>query len=335
MRKWRNVHAVVLRMALVLAAATGVSLGSTAAWAAEIWAGQESEPGTGQPMSEPGGAGQPASEPGGTGQPTSEPDGAGQPASADPGWISLDGSWYWLQEEGTAYRGWKEVDGRWYYMGEDGIMVQGWKEIDGKWYYFHEDGAMNQGELILNNGVYQFGEDGALKSSGWLENTGGGPYEAGCYDEGAQALFDLLNEEKQSQYFDKYPERQDSYDSDMHSQYDRYAAFRTDMKLNEIAAHRLEAAAGKGYLSDGTIPGDGTLSDYLAQINYRRSASCLELYLRDCQDAQEAFEKIMAKTKRQFDSKEDRKYSLEYYRHLGMSHQGTDDDHSFLVILMR
>ncbi len=47
-------------------------------------------------------------------------------------------------------------------------------------------------------------------------------------------------------------------------QYDRYAGFIMDEKLNQAAAHRLEAALANGYSGDA-IPGEGTLKDYLAQ----------------------------------------------------------------------
>ena len=64
-------------------------------------------------------------------------------------------------------------------------------------------------------------------------------------------------------------------------------AFRWIMTLNKAADHRLEGAMAGGY-ADDRIPGEGTINDYLSVINYRRSASCLELYVRDCEDASEA-----------------------------------------------
>ena len=95
----------------------------------------------------------------------------------------------------------------------------------------------------------------------------------------------------------------------MHRVYDRYAGFQMDMTLNKAADHRLEGAMAGGY-ADDRIPGEGTINDYLSVINYRRSASCLELYVRDCEDASEAFDKIKEKLDKRFQSKTDRKYSL-------------------------
>ena len=106
-----------------------------------------------------------------------------------------------------------------------------------------------------------------------MENTGGGAYDAGCYDLMAQDLFDQLNEDKRDLFFEEYPDRKDEYDGDMHRVYDRYAGFQMDMTLNKAADHRLEGAR-RGY-ADDRIPGEGTINDYPPVINYRRSASCL------------------------------------------------------------
>ena len=114
-------------------------------------------------------------------------------ASFIPGWNQAEGRWYWLEQDGNLHRGWLRTEGRSYYMDENGAMVTGWREVDGEWYYFHEDGGMNLGELILDNGKYEFSSQGALVSAGWVENTGGGAYDAGCYDDMAQDLFDQLN----------------------------------------------------------------------------------------------------------------------------------------------
>ncbi len=48
----------------------------------------------------------------------------------------------------------------------------------------------------------------------------------------------------------------------------------------------------KGY-ADGRVTGEGTIEDTLASIPYRKNASCLEVYVRDCEDADEAYDKIM------------------------------------------
>ena len=251
-----------------------------------------------------------------------------------PGWIKQDSSWYWVDPDQTFHKGWLFQEGRYYFMDEKGVMVTGWYPVEDSWYYFHEDGGMNLGELELGNGTYAFSSDGQLTFAQRTHGTGGGAYEAGCYDLEEQQLFDRLNEKKKDQYFEEHPEREGWESGEMGYSYDRYASFRMDMALNRAAAHRLKRAMEQGY-ADGKIPGDGTVNDYLASVPYRKNSSCLELYIRNCQDGEEAFDKLEEQMNRAFESKKDRKYSLTYYRNLGMSHKEENGSHSFMVIFMR
>ncbi len=57
--------------------------------------------------------------------------------------------------------------------------------------------------------------------------------------------------------------------------------------------------------------------------------------MRDCDDASDAFDKIKEKLDKRFQSMTDRKYSLEYYRCLGIAHREQDGQQYFMVILMR
>lgn len=147
-------------------------------------------------------------------------------------------------------------------------------KVGNEWYYFHEDGGMNLGDLELDNAVYTFSAEGALTGASWKENTGGGAYFAGCYDTQEQILFEYLCDEKRDQYFDARPDREHEYDGDMHTSYDRYAGLKMDVKLNRIAAARLKEAMENGYA-------DGKNSTYK------------ELYIRNCEDGEAAFDKIM------------------------------------------
>lgn len=215
---------------------------------------------------------------------------------------------------------------------EDGGSESGWCMNYGKWCYFLEDGRLNTEDLIVDNTVYEFSRDGVLKFARCLEDTGGGAYEVVCYDEAEQLLFDYLNDEKKDLFFEEYDEREDDYDGN--GFYDRYAAFRMDARLNQIAQHRLEAAMEFGYTKD-TVSGEGTLSEYLKLIGYRENATCMELYIRSSEDTDEAWDKIYEKTEEKQESKEDKKYSLTYYRTLGMAHKETDGKQYFLLVLMR
>lgn len=249
------------------------------------------------------------------------------------GWNKVDGKWYWLTSEGNLYKGWLQLEGRTYYFDEEGIMSCGWKKVGGEWYYFHLDGGLNQGELVLENAVYEFNSNNALLSARWVENTGGGAYQAGCYDEITQKLFDDLNTKKNEIYFDEYSD-EDDYDNGTRGRYDQYAGFQMDMNLNKAAAHRLEEAMLNGYVGN-RISGEGTVNDYLASIPYRENATYLELYIRGCKDEDEVFSRVLEKTEDKKDSKEDRKYSLEYYRSLGMAHKEKDGEHYYMIIFAR
>ena len=209
-----------------------------------------------------------------------------------------------------------------------------WVQEGDDWYYLLPDGSKNRQDLQFDNAIYKFNWNGSLKTARWVPDTGGGAYPVFCYDEETQFLFYQLNDEKKDLYFDEYPDREDEYGNDEKRQYDRYAGFIMDEKLNQAAAHRLEAALANGYSGDA-IPGEGTLKDYLAQISYRKNSSCRELYLRGREDADDAFDKLIGKTQDKYDSNGKRKDSLDYYRRIGMAHAEKDGEQYFMVILMR
>lgn len=209
-----------------------------------------------------------------------------------------------------------------------------WVQEDGSWYYLLADGTKNRQDLQFDNALYKFNWNGFLKTAQWVPNSGGGAYPVFCYDDETQSLFDQLNEEKRELYFDEYPDREDDYGNDEKMQYDRYAGFIMDARLNEAAAHRLEAALAKGY-SDESVLGEGTLKDYLTQISYRKNSVSREFYLKGRDDPDGVYDKLIGETQDKYDSNGKRKDSLEYYRRIGMAHTEKDGKHYFMVILMR
>ena len=172
------------------------------------------------------------------------------------------------------------------------------------------------GDLELDNAVYTFSAEGALTGASWKENTGGGAYFAGCYDTQEQILFEYLCDEKQDQYFDARPDREQEYDGDMHTSYDRYAGFKMDVKLNRIAAARLKEAMENGYADE-------------------KNSTYKELYIRNCEDGEAAFDKIMDLLEKQYSRGEAYQDTLDYYRYLGMAHYEADGRHWFMVVLKR
>lgn len=141
----------------------------------------------------------------------------------------------------------------------------------------------------------------------------------------AEVLYEAICQEKLEEYLDEHPEG---------SCEDERASFRLNEKLKEAAAHRLQAAMGSGY-TNGRIPGEGTVEEYLASLPQPSSRTCMELYLRNCQDGQEAYEKFEEKMMERYEAKEDRKYLPEYYREIGMAQAQRDGKYDFLLILMR
>lgn len=152
-----------------------------------------------------------------------------------------------------------------------------------------------------------------------------GQQEQSDQEQQARILYEAVSQEKLEEYLDEHPEG---------SCEDELASFRINETLNEAAAHRLLAAMESGY-TDGRIPGEGTVEEYLASLPRPSSRTCMELYLRSCEDGQEAYEKFEEKMMERYEKKEDRKYLPEYYREIGMAQAKRDGKYDFLMILMR
>ncbi len=105
------------------------------------------------------------------------------------GWQTIDGSRYWFDESGEAYReGFCSIRGENYYFREDGTAicsewietaegryyfnekgeaVTGLQRIDGVLYYFDQYHLMQTGWQTVNGRTYYFDEDGSAHT-GWL-----------------------------------------------------------------------------------------------------------------------------------------------------------------------
>ncbi|MDM8235014.1 N-acetylmuramoyl-L-alanine amidase [[Ruminococcus] torques] len=112
-----------------------------------------------------------------------------------PGWLLEDGTYYWINEDGSKAVGWKQIGAYWYWFAEDGKMLTGWQqigtyryyfheagrmltgwqEIDGNTYYFLEAGRMVTGTITIEGEMYEFAQNGALIKEivpGWLLEGG-------------------------------------------------------------------------------------------------------------------------------------------------------------------
>lgn len=75
------------------------------------------------------------------------------------GWLSNNGSWYYLGIDGARKTGWQSVNGIWYYLDSQGKMQTGWmKDINEKYYYLNSDGSMAYNTTIDG---YKLGTSGA------------------------------------------------------------------------------------------------------------------------------------------------------------------------------
>lgn len=99
------------------------------------------------------------------------------------GWLSLNGTWYYMDNTGIMTTSWQNVNGTWYYMNDTGAMTTGWQNVNGTWYYMDDSGAMTTGWQLVNGSWYYMYDSGAM-TTGWQLVNGTWYY---MYDSGAMA----------------------------------------------------------------------------------------------------------------------------------------------------
>lgn len=107
------------------------------------------------------------------------------------GWQTMNGGWYYLNNNGVKQTGWQAINGRWYYMNSDGVMQTGWQYINGRWYYMDQSGVMATGWRVINGTYYYLTSSGGIAYSEYYEgywlNADGSwtyPYKATWYWDG-------------------------------------------------------------------------------------------------------------------------------------------------------
>ena len=86
------------------------------------------------------------------------------------GWVSENGSKYYLDENGERCTGWLLQDEGWYYLDaeKDGAMFDaGWKYINSKWYHFYDSGVMETGWTYYKNNWYYLSPYGDMLVNEW------------------------------------------------------------------------------------------------------------------------------------------------------------------------
>ena len=84
------------------------------------------------------------------------------------GWNPKNGSWSYIDSDGTKAIGWKFIDSSWFFFDNDGIMLTGWKQLSGVWYYFDNSGRMATGWKNIAGSDYHFDENGHM-AAGWVK----------------------------------------------------------------------------------------------------------------------------------------------------------------------
>lgn len=93
----------------------------------------------------------------------------------------MPGTWYYIQEDGSAAIGWKKINGNWYYFNDyracawvgDGLSVPSSSEGDPGGDMMTGNGIAirkNRDEFEVT-GVYSFGSSGIMKANQWAKYT--------------------------------------------------------------------------------------------------------------------------------------------------------------------
>lgn len=67
------------------------------------------------------------------------------------GWLKIEDSWFYFDEDGNRVDGWIKDDGKWYYGSFLGLE-KGWVSIEHTWYYFDKDSGALLTDTITPDG---------------------------------------------------------------------------------------------------------------------------------------------------------------------------------------
>lgn len=88
-----------------------------------------------------------------------------------PGWNTINGSLYYLNDDLSFYTGWLVQGDKTYYLGTDGAMVTGEKKIGGFYFIFNDDGSLQTG-FNERNGTMRYVYSDGTYAAGWQEING-------------------------------------------------------------------------------------------------------------------------------------------------------------------
>ncbi len=86
------------------------------------------------------------------------------------GWHLIQGSWYYLDENGYRKSGTIQVGDEYYYLMSDGKLAIGWIPYENTWYYSNEKGELQTGWIMDVPGEYYYlYENGSLAVDTWID----------------------------------------------------------------------------------------------------------------------------------------------------------------------
>ena len=104
------------------------------------------------------------------------------------GWLNLDGTWYYLNADGSmacdtwigtyyvdasgswVIEGWQQNGYGWWYQRANGTYPHSeWEIINGTWYHFDESGYMQTGWLNLDGTWYYLNADGSMATDTYVD----------------------------------------------------------------------------------------------------------------------------------------------------------------------
>ena len=85
------------------------------------------------------------------------------------GWLLVNGTWFYIDDDRTAAVGWRDIEGERYLFEDDGAMATGWQEVSGKRYYLTESGRLApSGWMQLEGAWYYVQTDGSIATDCWI-----------------------------------------------------------------------------------------------------------------------------------------------------------------------
>jgi FOG: Glucan-binding domain (YG repeat) len=92
--------------------------------------------------------------------------------SISPGWKNDNGTWYFLNRNGSYATGWFRDGANWYYLQYNGAMKIGWLQDGGNWYYLNSNGAMAHdttvdGYYLAHTGEWTTNIPASANSGSW------------------------------------------------------------------------------------------------------------------------------------------------------------------------